>query len=470
MFRVNPFTDRHSNRRSHEAARDSKSHRYLTLLCLSLVLVLLAACGSSGDTPDDRSFANDPAKQNNLPTATQPATATETPAPTPTPAASPAALLRPRGAASRFYVAVGGQLLAITSQGKVSRIGLPKESTLLGFDWSPDGDQVAVAVGRPAKKHGETAVSLFVFDKVGKTVRTVPDALTMPAMRATPAAGVITGARVMVDWGLVANQLAVANDSGSMVVIPATGKPKPVALDLKGQTLRSMRISPRGDSAALLTVDKAQRGTVALVSLSGGKPQTPRPLAGYGADTRYSATAFAWVPDGRRLLYTQASASNDPGSGGELYLLDTTTKERRLIDTGGRAGPAAGITAFIPSPDGKSVAYAIGIDQGTTWVANSLWVRSLRDSAQIAVPIGTAENIDGLWWTPDGLVWAVRVADPTTSGSYQLVFSQQPPDGNGRELARITVRRGAAATPVASPAASPVATPAGGAATSPPTR
>lgn len=470
MFRVNAFTDRHSERRSYETAPGRQSRRYLTFLCFLVVLALLAGCGSSGETQDDRSFANDPAKQNNVPTATQAATATETPAPTPTQAASPAALLRPRGAASRFYVAVGGQLLAVTAQGKVNRITLPKESALLGFDWSPNGEQVAVTVGRPDNKRGESVVSLLVLDKDGKTVRSVPDLLTLPVARATPAAGEISGTRVMVDWGLVANQLAVATDNGSMVVIPATGKPRPVAIDLKGQTLRSMRISPRGDSAALLTVDKGQRGTIGLVSLTGDRPQTPRPLAGYGADTRYSATAFAWVPDGRRLLYTQASAGNDPGSGGELYLLDTTTKERRLVDTGGRAGPAAGITAFIPSPDGKSVAYVIGVDQGTSWVANSLWVRSLRDSAQVSVSIGTAEDIDGLWWTPDGLVWADRILDSNTPGSYQLVFSQQPPEGNGRELARITVKRGAAATPVASPVASPVATPAIGTATPKPAR
>jgi hypothetical protein len=467
MFRVNTLSARRSRRHPDPLTTPRRAHRLVAFACLSLVLILLASCGSSGSTPDDRSFANDPAKQHNQPTATLTVTSTDVPTPTPTPAPSPAALLRPRGAAPRFYVAVGGQLLTITDQGTARRIDLPQQSTLLGFDWSPNGEQVAVAIGRPGKKKDETAVSLVVLDEEGKTVRTVPDVLILPAARATPTPGTNAGARVMVDWGLVGNQLAVATDAGALVVIPASGKPKPVATDLKGQTIRVMRISPQGDAAALLLVDGSQRGTVASVSLVDAKPQAPKPLAGYGVDTRYSATAFAWVPDGRRMLYTQAAAGDDPSTGGELYLLDTKTKERRLIDTGGRAGPSAGITAFIPSPDAKTVAYVIGVNQGATWIANSLWVRSLRDSTQLGVPIGSAESVDGLWWTAGGLVWATRITEPGAAGSYQLVFFQQPPEGNVHELLRVTVKRGVAGTSPASPVAFPVGTPAGGPAATP---
>lgn len=451
MFRVIVLLDKPFRHRSEW--RDPRHAPLLASLCV--LLVLLAACGSNGDTPDDRSFANNPAKQNELPTATLAATATQTPTPTPTPAPSPAALLHPRGAPSRFYVAVGGRLLTLNDQGQAKQVNLPTGATLLGFDWSPNGDQVAVAVGRPAKKRGETAVSLQVLDQDGKTQRTISDVVTLPARSATSAAGASAASRVLVDWGLVGNQLAVATEEGMLVVVPESGKPTRIAVELHGQTVRSMRISPRGDTVALLVMDGKQRGTVEIVSLNGTAPQPPKPLAGYGVDTRRSATAFAWVPDGQRLLFTQADAAGDPTTGGELYVMDTRTKERRLLDTGGRAGPAAGVTAFVPSPDGKTVAYVIGIDEGQGWVANSLWVRSLRDSTQVGVPIGTAENIEGPWWTSSGLVWSEREVD-TADGSYQFVFYQQPPEGNVRELARVTVKRGAA-TPVATPHASPVA-------------
>lgn len=428
------------------------------LACLILALAVLSACGSTGSTPDDRSFANDPTHQTAQATSTLPPTRITSSPPTPTPPAPPAALLVSRGAPSRFYVAIGGQLLEVSGQGTAQHIALPKNAELYGFDWSPNGERVAVAVGERDSKTGKIAVSLLVFDHDGKTTRTVPSLLTLPASGGTPAAD--SGApRALVDWGLVENQIAVVTTAGALVLVPASGEPKSVAIDLKGQVVRSMRLSPRGDAIALLTTDAAGRGTVSLVSLADGKTQTPKPLVGYATDTRRSITAFAWLSDSQHLVYTQAHAGGDPRSGGELYVMNVSTKDRRLIDTGGRAGPAAGIISFAPSPDGKSVAYVIGVQESSTWVANSLWVRSLRGSGSLPVPIGNAERIDGLWWTPDGLVWAVRVDTEGAAGSYQVIYVLQPPDGPAHELLRVAVKHGAPATPTATPVASPGASP-----------
>lgn len=425
--------------------------------CLILVLLVLAACGSQGSTTDDRSFANNPAKQTPPATATPPPTLATTPTLTPTPPASPAALLRPRGAPSRFYVSVSGRLLVITGQGKARPLALPAGVTLLGFDWSPDGGQVAVAAGVKDEKSGRTTVSLLVLDQDGQTTRTVRNLLTLPMAKSTPTAASGESPVVLVDWGLVDNQIAVATNGGTLMVVPAKGEPRSIPLDSKGQVIRAMRISPRGDAAAILIADAAGRGSVATVSLTDGKPQLPKPLVGFAVDNQHSITGFAWLSDSEHLLYTQTEAGGDPLTGGELYLMNIKTKDRRLIDTGGRAGPSAGIVSFAPAPDGKSVAYVIGIAEGTTWIATSLWVRSLRSSAQIPVSIGNAQSVDGLWWTPNGLVWAVRSGE--AHGSYQMVFFQQPADGAPHELVRVTVKRGTPATPAATPLASPVASP-----------
>lgn len=464
MFRLNPLVQRCSKRggQSGRRRRIPVPPRLAEGFCLVTIVALLAACGSSGSSPDNRIFANNPGQQTIQPTASLPPTQPAPPTPTPTPPASPAALLASRGASARFYVEIGGQLLAIAGNGSAKQLPLPAHSTLLGFDWSPDGGQVAVAVGqRDPKAHDRLSVSLLVLDKDGKATRTVANLLTIPLVVGTPATGG-PAPRVMVDWGLIGNQVAVATSSGGLVLIPAKGDPRTVPLDLKGQTIRAMRISPRGDTASVLMADASGRGTVVIVSLSQGKPQAPNPLVGYAVDHQHSVTAFAWVSDGQHLLCTQANPGSDPLTGGQLYLLDTRTRDVRLIDTGGRAGPSAGIMVFAPSPDGKSVAYLVGVPEGASWMANSLWVRSLREAGLFQVPIGNAVEIDGLWWTTAGLVWATRV---DAASGYEMIYFLQPPKGPAHELVRVTVKTSApatpGATPVASPEASPVASPAG---------
>lgn len=466
MFRLNPPVPRCSNSGGSpdRRTRVPGARRLVSALSVLAAVALLAACGSSGNSPDHRIFANNPAQQTIPATATAPPTQAAPPTPTPTPPASPAALLAARGAAARFYVAIGGRLLVIDGKGSANQLPLPAHSTLLGFDWSPDGGQVAVAIGqRDAKARDRSTVSLLVLTMDGKTTRTVANLLTIPLAGATPAGGV-AAPQVMVDWGLVGNQIAVATSGGALVLIPATGGARTVPLELKGQTIRAMRISPRGDTASLLTVDAAGRGTVVMVSLGGGKPQAPNGLVGFAVDHQHSVTDFTWVSDGQHLLFTQANPGSNPLTGGELYLLDAKTRDVRLVDTGGRAGPAAGIIGFAPSPDGKTVAYLIGTPEGSSWMANSLWVRSLRGAGLYQVPIGNAEEIDGLWWTAAGLVWVTRVA---ASDGYEMLYFLQPPNGPAHELVRVTVKQGAPGTPGATPVASPVASPIASPASSP---
>lgn len=427
-------------------------------LCLTVALALLAACGSSGNTPDNRIFANDAGKQTIPATETPPPTQVMPPTPTATPPPSPALLLTARGAPSRFYVAVGGHLVEIGAGGTARQLPLPAQAELLGLDWSPNGEQVAIATGQRDRKTGNTAVSLLVIAQDGKTVRSVANLFSLPAARGTPAVA-SQAPRVLVDWGLIGNQVAVATANGGLALVPPSGKVRSLTIDLKGQAIRAMRISPRGDSVGLLTVDAAGRGTVSLASLTDTQSPAPRALVGYGVDRQHSITAFAWLSDGQHVLYTQADPGADPRTGGELYSMTVKTREQRLIDTGGRAGPAAGIVAFAPSPDGKTIAYVIGVREVSGWVANSLWVRSLRGGATMPVPIGNADQIDGLWWTTAGLVWATS-SGTDVSGAYSLFYFVQPPHGAAHELVRITVKHGAPATPGATPIASPVASPA----------
>lgn len=457
MFRLNLPLQRRSRRAGSSRQDHNRGFRHVArALTLLAALALLTACGSSGNSPDNRIFANNPAQQTMPATVAPPPTRVAPPTPTSTSPASPAALLAVRGASSGFYVSVGGQLLAIDGNGTARELALPAHAILLGFAWSPDGEHVAVAVGqRDGTTRDRTDVSLLVLDKHGMTARTVTNILTLSGAMGTPATSA-TPSRVMVDWGLVDSQIAIATDRGALVLIPAKGEPKTIAVDLKGQTVRAMRISPRGDTAALLTADASGRGTVVVVSLSLSKPQAPNGLVGFAVDRKHSITAFSWLSDGLHLLFTQADQGADPLTGGELYLMNTKTQDVRLIDTGGRAGPSAGIIAFAPSPDGKSVAYLIGVPEASSWVANSLWVRSLRGPGLLPVPIGNAEEIDGLWWTSAGLVWATRV---DAGNGYEMIYFVQPPNGPPHEVLRIAVKPGAPATPGATPVGSPVASP-----------
>jgi hypothetical protein len=146
---------------------------------------------------------------------------------------------------------------------------------------------------------------------------------------------------------------------------------------------------------------------------------------------------------------------------GDLFSVRLAGLERELVATGGEAGPAGSILDFQASPDGKSVAYVVGIPEGDGVAVHSVWVVSLRAPIEYQVPVDLSSNITRLRWTQDGLIWGVEPPDQTDGASLVLYRVGQ----SGEPETLFTIRTGlAGATPiVGTPAASPAVSPSPGA-------
>ena len=426
---------------------------------LFLLLVLSAAllAGCAEESSEDRRFANEPAPTEDRPTATiAAAESTEDVVPTSV-QASPETLLQARGAPDRLYAGVGHQLWAIEGE-QPRQLPLPSGLTILAFDGSPSGDRVAVVTVDAA-----AGVSLLILDAAGTPLRRVDNVVTVPlSPGATPAPSTAAGPEVVVDWGLQGDTILVASATGQATAVPVEGEPQAVSIDVQGGRLLAALLSPRGDQIAVLRRDRDGLARLAVMPLDAGPSTEPRVIAPREGQAGRTVRSMAWLPDGGSLLYVEgAAAGDDVDVVGELFSVRLAGLERKLVATGGAAGPAGTILEFQASPDGRAVAYVVGIPEGDTVSLHSAWIVSLRDPIEYRIPTDSAATITRLWWTSDGLMWGVEPASPAEKN--RLTLYQVGSDGTAD--ARFSVDGGPGrATPVAgTPGASPIASPAAGA-------
>lgn len=425
------------------------------MLSLVVVAAMLASCAE--ESSEDRRFANEPAPTEDRPTATTAAAeSTEEVAPTSV-QASPVTLLQARGAPDRIYTGVGQQLWAVEGE-QPRQLPLPSGLTVVAFDGSPSGDRVAVLVVDAAAR-----VSLLILDAAGTQLRRVDSVVTVPpSPGATPEPSTAAGPEVVVDWGLQGDTILVATAAGQAMAVPVEGEPRAVPMDLQGGRLLAALLSPRGDQIAVLRRDRDGLAQLAVIPLDVSSIVEPRVIAPREGQTGRTVRSMAWLPDGGSLLYVEgAAAEEDVNVVGELFSVRLAGLERKLVATGGAAGPAGTVLEFQASPDGRAVAYVVGIPEGDTVATHSAWIVSLRDPIEYRIPTDASANITRLWWTSNGLMWGVDAASSAVDDS--LTLFQVGPDGTAE--AQLTIDGGpGSATPVAgTPDASPVASPGAGA-------
>lgn len=435
------------------AVRTGSPVRFALFLSLVVSTALLAGCAE--ESSEDRRFANEPAPTEDRPTATTVAVeATEEVAPTVV-HASPATLLEARGAPDRIYTAVGQQLWAIENA-QPRQIPLPPGLSIQAFDASPSGDRVAV-VGVDAAG----SVLVVILDAAGTPLRSVTDVIAPSASPgATPTAEAGDGPQLIVDWGLQGDTILVANAAGQATALPVEGQPRAVPMDLQGGRLLAAQISPRGDEIALLRHDQdgvARLVVMPLLAESGEEPRLVAPREGQAGRT---VESMAWLPDGGSLLYVEGTAAGDgTGSVADLFSVRLAGLERRLVATGGEAGPAGTILEFQASPDGESVAYVVGIPDGDDVSVHSSWIVSLGSPIEYRLPTEPSANVTRLWWTSDGLIWGVEPVGPVAVDT--VTVNRVGSDGAQEALFTITAGQSpatpVAGTPIASPIASPIA-------------
>jgi hypothetical protein len=432
------------------------ARRPLSAVSLMLVILLvLAACGSEpeGEVPEDRQFANDPAPTRDetmVPTdVPTEAPASETQAPR---SATPAALLRTRGAPSTLYTVSGEDLVALTitkNRADEQVIDLPAGAEVLGLDASPTGDRVGVLMRSPGS--GTPVVQFFGANGSSIGGPFAPEASGTPA--ASPAASPVAspGATpeaagedhaTSVSWVPQGNGVLVVYDN-RVVSVDIEDGPREVEMPRVEGTILSAAVSPKGDQVlAQVALDDGAE-TAFLVEQSTGDVYE---LWALRTDQGVGISELDWLPSGNGVIFVEGEVIDGVVMRGELFRYLFQDEMPRLVATSGQGGPSATITNVAITPDGFSVAYDVSILDVDQWTAHSLWVRSLKeDIPGIQVPVDRGRPVTDLAWCREGLLWV----QASRSGDEPMSLNLVTPSGETTSL-------NDAGTPQASPVASPV--------------
>jgi Tol biopolymer transport system component len=378
------------------------------LACLTALVAgwLLVGCAEEDAGPQ---FATDP-RPTRAPTE---AAASPTPAllPTAEAVATPASftdLLAVRGAASVVYVVSGNDVWSISSHGEATqRFEAPDGSTIAAIDSSPDGQEVAILLETDSS--GGQSSQVIIVDATGSVVDRV-DAPVGSA--ATPVAG-HAGTAQTIDWSPQGDRILAQLATGEVIEIPTEASAAPVTLDFAGAdgAVIGPAWSPTGQTIAFVSESEdGETRALRLLDITTGEVTTPvTPLGGR------LVVDFAWLPNGVSLLFTEGGAPGSAITGIDLWRVDASGENRALVASAGTVAPVARITNLSPSPDGRSVAYAVLVPGSGGPTVDSVWVRSLASGIGFRIAMPSVASVDDIWWTEEGLVVSV-VTKPTARG------------------------------------------------------
>lgn len=335
---------------------------------------------------------------------------------------APADLLVPRGAPDRLYYPRDGAVWTLVpASGETAPVWRPaRDRVLAGVASSPSGDRVAIVTSGTGD---DAASSLELLDPSGEVVRRVDDL--------DRAVGSDLAQPAFVQWSPQGERLLVGFRDGAVVSFPIDADRPPSVLVPAGDPRRPVAAawSPTGEEIAFVGGAEAEPAALFRVPAAGtpgpAVAVAPSPAAG-GAIGR-----FAWLPDGRGLLFTQEGGGIGSGSV-DLWAAAVDGSDRRLVASAGIAGPIARIALFAPSIDGQSVAYTVDVPSDGGERFHSLWVRDLASGQNLQIPVPAGGDVTQLWWTSAGLVFAVleQTGTPTPSGqttALLLAASDGPP-------------------------------------------
>lgn len=417
-----------------------QGRRSILVLCLSTIL--LVSCAEEETGPQ---FAGGPTQAT---ATTEPATLPSTPQPVATPVAlatpaSVADLLSVRGAVDRIFVATGRTVWSITGSGEDAEIfTAPDDRPLLAIDAAPGGEGVAVLLGGTGTASRQR--ELVILDASGEELLRIAEFGTGAA---TPTASAASrGNRV--DWSPQGDRLLIALDDGSTygLVLDEDVPPRLLPIAVEGEIAVFPSWSPTGEAIAFIGADEAAR--TRSLRLYDVESETISDVV-IPANGRF-VVDFAWMPDGVSMLLTEGGELAGANTGIDLWKTGADGSGRALVASAGSVAPVAQVSQPTPSPDGRSVAYAVLVPGDRQPRVDSVWVRHLASGTGFRVSLPSVESVEDLWWTSDGLVIAVTTR-PAAGRQPMLALLRAEPDGGVTAIW---------ATPIggSTPAATPVAT------------
>jgi hypothetical protein len=378
------------------------------LACLAALVagLMLAACADEEPGPQ---FATDPRP-------TQPPTeaaASPSPAllPTMQPVATPASLtdlLGVRGAVSTVFVASGTDVWSVSSAGEAIRLyEAPDGATIRALDPAPDAQQVALLLETDVAE--QRMMQVVIVDGAGS----VGASTEIPAgPQATPTDR-DADSRETLNWSPQGDRVLVQIQSGEVFEIALDGNGAPTPLDFSDVAGRVVAPawSPTGQSIAFISESEGEgiRSLNVLDTSSGETRTVVMPIAGR------LVVDFAWMPDGISLLFTEGGGPGSAITGIDLWRVDVSGENRALVASAGTVAPVARIANLSPSPDGRSVAYAVLVPGSRGPAVDSVWVRNLASGVGFRIPLPSVASVEDIWWTDEGLVVSV-ISPGTTRG------------------------------------------------------
>ena len=398
---------------------------------------LLVACAEEESGPQ---FATDP-RPTRSPTESA---ASPPPAllPTAESIATPASLtdfLGARGAVSAVYVASGSDVWSVSSAGDAVRLfEAPEGSVIRAIDPSPDAQDVAILI--ESGSGGQQSAQVLLVDAAGSVVERID---APGASDATPVARDAIG-RQTIDWSPQGDRILVQLGTGDVVEIPADTEGSPTPLDF-GEAAGGVVApawSPTGESVAFISEneDGEVRSLRMLDTRNGEITSIVTPLEGR------LVVDFAWLPDGVSLLFTEGGVPGRAITGIDLWRVNANGENRALVASAGTVAPVARIANLSPSPDGRSVAYAVLVPGSGRPAVDSVWVRSLASGIGFRVPLPSVASVEDIWWTDEGLVVSVVTTGTAQGGPPTQALLQVKRDGS---MAALWAAPGAVGTPTA---------------------
>lgn len=406
-----------------------------------LIVAGLAGCVEDEVGPQ---FANNPPTATTGPASGLPTAAAATPMveATPVAAATPMNIkdvLGTRGAVQRIFLASPRAIWAVNDSGESETIleAAPDEQ-VIAIGPSPDASKLAAVI---AWDEGR-ASSLVILNSDGDLMDEIdlPDDST-----ATPIPAQHGSGNVSVDWSPQGDKIALLtrNDTLLTVAVEPDATPQPIDLGAAGGVILEPAWSPTGQQIAFLRVDPETRTrSLAVHDVQSGKTSdliSP-------ADGRI-VVEFAWEPGGRELLFTEGSALSSSITGIDLWRISADGEQRELVAAAGAAAPVARITTVTPSPDGKSVAYAVLVPGDEAPVVDSVWVRDVTSGQGIRLGLPSVRSVENIWWTSKGLAIAT-VTDRRNEPILAVLLVA--PNGNVSAL-WVEPQPAASPVPIASP-------------------